>query len=176
MPIDTSNLPISGGVIVASLVYAGVVTFGLSPTVAKRTIERTNWEASCKAGLLADISKRRSPPRLIPKTDCRSIFGSFMPELGALCTKYGNPDFGGPASEMMRAQERARQEMENRRLSRIASTTTPRCACAAAIVSQKRAWAIHTGSLRLISPPSIKANLSTSLTMALRSPQCSHKE
>ncbi len=175
MPIDTSNLPISGGVIVAGLVYAGIVTFGLAPMVAKRTIERSNWTPICKAGLQAEIYAKRSPPRFIPRTDCRSIFGSFMPELGALCSKYGNPDFGGPAKQMMQAQERARQEFEKRRLARIASTTTSRCECASAIVSEKRSWAIYAGSFRLITPASVGNNLNNSLVRALRSTQCSMK-
>ena len=175
MPLDTSNLPISGGVIVAGLVYAGIVTFGLAPTVAKRTIERANWSSICTAGLQAEILERKSPPRLIPRTDCKSIFGSFLPELGALCTQYGNPDFGGPATEMIRRQEQIKQEFENRRISRIAGKTTSRCECASAIVSEKRAWAIYSGSFRLIAPPSVSNNLNNSLMRALRSPQCSMK-
>ena len=175
MPIDTSNLPVSGGVVVAGLIYVGVVTFGLAPMVAKRTIERTNWDTSCKAGLQAEISEQRSPPRIIPKTDCKSIFGSFMPELGALCSKYGNPDFGGPATQIIQAQERAKAEFENRRLRRIASQTTSRCECAVAIVSEKRVWAIYSGSFRLITPPSVSNNLNSSLERALRSPQCAMK-
>ncbi len=175
MPIDTSNLPVSGGLIVAGLIYAGIVTFGLAPMVAKRTIERSNWDAICKAGLQAEISAKRSPPRFIPRTDCKSIFGSFMPELGALCSKYGNPDFGGPATQLMQAQERAKREFENRRLTRIASQTGSRCECASAIVSEKRAWAIYSGSFRLITPPSVSNNLNSSLVRALRSPQCSMK-
>ena len=176
MSIDTNNLPISGGVIVAGLVYAGIVTFGLAPMVAERTIERTNWNAICKAGLQTEILERRSPSRIIPKTDCKSIFGMFLPELGALCTKYGNPDFGGPATGVMRAQERNRREYENRRLQRIASQTGSRCECASAIVSEKRAWAIYSGSFRLITPPSVSNNLNSSLVRALRSPQCSMKD
>ncbi len=175
MPIDTSNLPISGGLIVAGLVYAGVVTFGLAPMVAKRTIESSNWTPICEAGLKAEISERRSPPRFIPKTDCKSIFGSLMPELDTLCSKYGNPDFGGPATQMMQAQERAKQEFENRRLRRIAGKTTSRCECASAIVSEKRAWTIYSGSFRLITPQSVSNNLNNSLVRALRSPQCSMK-
>jgi len=149
--------------------------FVMAPVVADRTIEKSGWGAMCQANLRAEISERRSPPQIIPNMDCQSIFGTLMPELGALCRKYGNPDFGGPASALLRQQERVQREFENRRLARAASKTGSRCDCASAVVSENRAWALYAGSLRIISPSSTGKNLKSELSRALNAPICSMK-
>lgn len=171
MPIDSTNLPISGSVLIASLLYAGASVFVLGPLVAERTIEKSNWNSLCEAGLRADIKAQRRPARIIPKTDCRSTIGAFMPELAKLCTQYGNPDFGGPATSLLRQKERLRQDAEERRLARASSNSGSKCSCAASLVTQDRAWAIHAGSLRLITPTQV-SNLRSELTRALNTPHC----
>ncbi len=172
MPIDTGpNLPISGGVLIASLLYAGTSVFVLGPLVAERTIEKSNWNATCEAGLQADIEAQRSPPKIIPRTDCQSTIGAFMPELAKLCNHYGNPDFGGPMTSLLKQQENLRQQAEERRLAVAASQSSSQCDCAAALVAQDQAWAIHAGSLRLITPPQVNT-LSSELTRALNTPHC----
>lgn len=165
-----SNLPISGGVIIASLLYAGTSMFVLGPLVAESTIEKSGWNTSCETGVRANIEAQRSPPKFIPKTDCRSTIGAFIPELATLCNQYGNPDFGGPKAGLLRQQERLRQEAENRRLNLAASKSGSQCDCAAALVAQSH-WAIHAGSLRMITPPQINT-LSSELTRALNTPHC----
>jgi hypothetical protein len=174
MPIDTTNLPIGGSVILAGAVYVATSLFITGPLVAKRTIDlKSNWNAICERNLKAEISERRSPPKIIPRTDCQSILGQFMPELGQLCRQYGNPDFGGYSTQLLRQQERLRQQAEERRLAKLATQSGSRCECAASAVSQNKDWALTAGSLRLVSPPSTNVNLKSELTHALNSPRCS---
>lgn len=174
MPIDTTNLPIGGGVLLAAAAYVATSVFITGPFVAERTIElKSNWAAICERNLRLEISKRRSPPKIIPRTDCQSIFGQFMPELGQLCRQYGNPDFGGHTTQLLREQERLRQQVEERRLNRLAAQSGSRCECAASVVSQNKDWALTAGSLRLVSPPSTNVNLNSELSHALNSPRCS---
>jgi len=176
MPFDTSNLPISGGVILAATLYAGVSFFGTGQVIATRTIENSAWGAMCQSALRAEISTRREPATIIPRTDCNSLLGGLMPELGALCNQYGNPDFGGGTANMLREQERQRREAEDRRIDLAASQTGSRCDCASAVVSQNRLdWAILAGSARLISPPAVTDNLNAELTRALNSPNCAQR-
>ena len=172
MNFDSSSLPVSGGVVLAGLFYAGVSVFALGPLVAERTIEKSNWPAQCQQNLTADIELERTPPKVIPRMDCKSMLGSFMPQLSDLCTHYGNPDFGGMATQVIRQQEQARKHIEDQRLSRAAAQTGSRCACAASIVARDYDWAIHAGSMRLIKPTSVK-NLSSELKQAVHSPHCS---
>ncbi len=166
-----NNLPISGGVIVAGLLYTCASIFVLGPLVAERTIENSDWGSSCRVGLKAEIETRRKPAKIIPRMDCRSTIGIFMPELARLCNQYGNPDFGGPMTGILRKQERLRREAEDRRLTIAASQSGSKCSCAAALVAQDRSWAIHAGSLRLITPPQV-SNLHSELTRALNTSHC----
>ena len=173
MSFDTSNLPISGGVILAAALYAGVSFIGTGQVIAKRTIEASDWGATCQSALRAEISTRREPVTIIPRTDCNALLGGFMPELGTLCNQYGNPDLSGGTTSMLREQERQRREAEDRRVEIAASQTGSKCECAASVVTQDRLnWAILAGSGRLISPVSVTKNLNSELTRALHSPHC----
>lgn len=171
MSIDTSTLPVSGGVLLAAGVFAGACYFALGPLIATRTIEKSNWNQVCRVGIAASIEAKRSPKKIIPRTDCRSLMGGFFPELGQLCDQYGNPDFGGGMSKLMREQESRRQEVEQKRLAQLAHQSTNQCDCAASVVARHRDWVIHAGSLRLISPPSVQ-NLNAALTSALNTTPC----
>jgi len=176
MSFDTSNLPISGGVILAVALYAGVSFIGTGQVIAKRTIENSDWGAMCQSTLQAEISTRREPATIIPRTDCNSLLGGLMPELGALCNQYGNPDLSGGTTSMLREQERQRREAEDRRIALAASQTGSRCDCAVSVVTQDRLnWAIFAGSARLISPPAVTDNLNSELTRALNSPYCAQR-
>lgn len=173
MSFDTSNLPISGGVILAAVLYAGVSFFGTGQVIAKRTIETSDWGAACQSALQAEIFTRREPMTIIPRTDCKSVLGGFMPELGVLCTQYGNPDLSGGATSRLREQERRRRAAEDRRITLAASQTGSRCDCAASVVTEDRLnWALYAGTARLFSPPAVTDNLTSELTRALHSPHC----
>lgn len=170
-----NQLPVSGGTLMAGALYVGASMFVTGPLVGERVIAKSGWAQTCRSELHADIETRRTPPREMPSLDCRSIAGAFLPQLNELCDYYGNFDFGGLASSVIQAKERAKREMEDRRLARAAAQSGSRCACAAALVSQDSAWAIHAGSLRLITPPAIK-QLNAELLQALHTPRCAEKE
>ncbi len=168
---DTNNLPISGGLIIAGALYVGLSVFVLGPVVATRTIEKSNWQETCQHALIAEVEATRKAPKVIPRMDCQSLVGSFMPSLSQLCNQYGNPDFGGGATAVLQAQEKARRAMEDKRMALAIEKTTTSCACAAAVTAQDTAWAIHAGSLRLMTPPPV-AQLTSTLNTALDSPHC----
>lgn len=169
-----NTLPIGGGLLVGLLAYAGVSAFVTGPMIGSRMIEMSGWYENCPAALRAEAQAQTSPGQVIPRTDCASLIGSIMPELGALCHQYGNPDFGGPMSEMMREQERLRREAEERRLNAAASRSSSACSCAANVLLEEDrvAFALHAGSARLITPPEI-ASLENSLERARRRSSCS---
>lgn len=173
MSFDTSNLPISGGVILAAVLYAGASFFGTGQVIADRTIKTSNWGATCQSALRVEISTRREPETFIPRTDCRSLLGGLFPELGRLCDQYGNPDMSGGVTATLREQERQRRAREDRRIALAASQTGSKCDCAASVVTQDRLnWALFAGSARLISPISVTENLNSELTRALHSSHC----
>lgn len=169
-----NNLPIGGSVLLGLLAYAGVAIIITGPMIGNRMIERSGWYESCPAALRAEAEAATSPAQIIPRTDCQSLLGSFMPELGALCRQYGNPDFGGPMTAMMQEQERLRREAEGRRLNLAASRSADACSCAANVFLEEDrvAFALHAGSARLITPPEIDS-LDSSLERALRGSSCS---
>ena len=173
MPYDTSNLPISGMVVITLLTYAAISIFVTGQLIGDRMIETSDWDASCQSILRDEIAVQQEPPAIIPRTDCESVFGGFLPELGALCRQYGNPDFGGPAAGALREQERARRAAEARRMEHAAATAGSSCECAALLFLEEErvALAIYAGSARLITPPEI-SSLENSLTRALNSPLC----
>ena len=168
-----NSLPIGGSLLVGILAYAGVAAFVTGPVIGARMIEKSGWYQSCSAALRAEIGAQASPGQVIPRMDCQSLLGGFMPELGALCREYGNPDFGGPMNGMMREQERLRREAEERRLSLAASRSDDACSCAANVLLEddRTAFALHAGSARLITPPEV-TSLESSLMRSLRGPSC----
>ncbi|MEM8497843.1 MAG: hypothetical protein AAF542_07445 [Pseudomonadota bacterium] len=168
---DTNNLPISGGLVIAGALYIGLSVFVLGPVVATRTIEKSDWQETCQSALVAEVEATRKAPKMIPRMDCQSLVGGFMPSLSQLCNQYGNPDFGGGTTALLQAQEKARRAMEDKRLALAKSKSANSCACAAALTAQDTAWAIHAGSLRLMTPPPV-AQLTGTLTTALQSPHC----
>lgn len=169
---DNSNqLPISGSILLSGLLYIGASIFILGPIVAERTIEKSDWNTQCKTALKTKIEASRKPRKFIPRTDCSSTLGLIMPELARLCKQYGDPDLGGFVTKQLRQQERLRQEAEERRLALAASQSSSQCSCAASLVAQDRIWAIHAGSLRIITPHQVN-NLTAELSRALNSSHC----
>ena len=169
--IDTHSLPISGSIVIAGLLYIGASVFITGPLVAKRTIDKSGWHTQCPLQLQAEIDNQRTPQKWLPQTDCQTLFGWLTPEISALCQGVGNPDFGSPEVRALKQQERHRQQLESQRLTQAAAHTGTRCQCAATLVAKDTVWAIHAGSLRLISPPEV-TQLPATLTGALNTPHC----
>ena len=141
--IDTHSLPISGSIVIAGLLYIGASVFITGPLIAKRTIDKSDWNTMCVSQLQAEIDTQRTPQKWLPQTDCQTLFGWLTPEISALCQGIGNPDFGSPEVRALKQQEQHRQQMENQRLTQAAAQTETRCHCAAAVVAKETVWAIH---------------------------------
>lgn len=172
--IGENSLPIGGTVLLGLAAYVGMSMFVTGPMIGSRMIEQSGWHESCPVAIVEQVAAQAEPAQVMPSMDCESLLGSFMPELGALCREYGNPNFGGPVTGMMREQERLRREAQTRRLNEAAAQSTTMCSCAAnmLLAEDRTAFALHAGSARLITPPEV-GGLKSSLTSALRSPACS---
>ncbi len=168
---DGSGLPISGGVIVAGLIYAGVSMFVTGPVVGERIIDKSGWDQQCKAALKSEIIAQSPAPSFTPKLNCNAILGLFGSQGQELCSMYDGAL--SPFTNQLQELETRNQAFQQRRITQAISQTKNRCDCAAALtLEQKRtALAIYAGSIRLVSPPAIK-NLKSELTTSLRSPRC----
>ncbi|PCJ82174.1 MAG: hypothetical protein COA52_20240 [Hyphomicrobiales bacterium] len=176
MPFDTNSLPLSGGIVIAALLYAGVSVLITGQVVGERTINKSNWELQCHAALKSEMIAREPAPTFIPKLDCNSILGLFGAEGKRVCRRHGNPQFNFPMLDQLNAQKRRVQALQQKRLSFAASKIGSRCGCAMSVTLEKNRipWAIYAGSIRTITPPAIK-NVQFELETALRSPLCAMK-
>ena len=169
-----NNLPISGGVVVAGLIYAGASLLVSGQIIGDRLIEKTGWNEQCRAGIRADIVSRQPIPSFTPRIDCNAIFGNFMGREGkAWCARYGN-NIINPLGNQLDARQRQLREANQRRLTNALSKTTSRCSCAAslALETNRVSFGLYAGSIRLVNPPVVK-NLNSTLVTALNNPLCS---
>ncbi|MCP4195973.1 MAG: hypothetical protein GY762_02390 [Proteobacteria bacterium] len=171
-----NNLPLSGGVVVAGLIYVGA-SLMTGQIVGERLIKKSGWDNQCRAGIRADIVSRQPAQSFVPKIDCNSILGGWMGREGkAWCAQYGEKIIN-PLGDQLNARERQLREASKRRLTNALSKSSSRCSCAAslALESNRVSFALYTGSIRLVNPPAIK-NLKGTLATALNNPLCSVKE
>lgn len=176
---DLNSLPISGGVIVAGALWAGVSAFALGPLLSDRELIRDGWLGACEAGLQSDLAHQRAtaPSNTVPEFDCNSTFGLLYGDQGqALCQEYGNFSIPIPGLDSLREQERRAHEAETRRIDRAASKAGSRCECAASVyqAQNRLPLALYAGSGRLITPPQVKSR-EAELTRVLASPACAMK-
>lgn len=172
---EANGLPIGGGLLLVSLLYAGVAYFAAGPVVGERTISKSNWGGQCKAALVSEIEARRPVSSVVvPKFDCNSILGLFGKEGQRVCRQHGNPAFNLPGLDQLQAVEQRKNELIERRLSQAASQAGSRCGCAVSVTLEKNAtsFALYAGSARLISPSQVTTNLQSELLSALHSPHC----
>ncbi len=170
---DTSNLPISGGLIVAGLAYIAVTYFITADVIGTRTIAKSNWGKQCTSHLRSQILDVQPEPIFTPKLDCNSLMGMFGEQGKAVCTKHGNPSFNLPFMDQLNVQKRRAQEYQQKRLQSAASKVGLRCDCAVSLSleSNRSAWSLYAGSARLVTPHKVK-NFNSELITALRSPLC----
>ena len=176
MPDFVNNLPLSGGIVVAGLVYAGASLI-TGQLVGDRLIEKSGWDQQCIAGIKADIVSRQPVQSFVPKIDCNSIIGGWMGREGMdWCTNYGDQIIN-PLGNLANARQRQLKEANQRRLANALAKTSSRCSCAAnlALETNRISFALHSGSIRLLTPPAVK-NLKSTLVTALNNPLCSVKE
>jgi len=167
-----STLPIGGSALVAGLLYAGASMFITGPLIGERMVERSNWSTSCHTAI-ADAAERENPSQpQVTVPLCELTFGLLGRDGQAYCDRYGrsmNSAVNGPLSHIHEQRERVRREG----LERSTANSESRCGCAAAVALEDNrvAFALHAGSLRLITPPSIK-RLETTLQVSLGSGYC----
>ena len=169
---DLSSLPVSAGLVLGLILYAGVSLFGTGPLVGERLIERVDWDAQCHRELVADLKARTPSAPPVPKLGCRSVFGGLFGRDGQrLCERHG--DFALPGLDQLAAHRRRLEEQRRQRLQRAAARTGSQCRCAANLTLEKRrtAFALHTGSLRLMTPAPVR-DLRHELTASLADPLC----
>lgn len=166
--MDFSTLPISGGIIVAGALWAGVSTFALGPLVADRMTEVSGWSGVCEAMLDNSVTSQTPPPR--PSVGCNELMGLFGNGADQLCGQGGDTIFNLLTIDPLAAQKESARQRERTRLDRIAKLAPSRCSCAAKVVGADRVrWGLYAGSARLIGG---SGDLLADLTQALHSPAC----
>ena len=167
-----NNLPLSGSVIVAGLLYAGISAFITGPLIADRLIETSGWDTLCQQTIKRDMLSRREITPVSPSAKCnRMLF--FMGRDGQeLCGLLGNPDFA-PLLDPLADQKRRLREAKNKRLETLAAKSGSRCSCAVSTTfeTKRLSFALYAGSARIVEPNAIK-NLHAALSSNLHAPIC----
>lgn len=172
---DVTGWPISGGIVVAGLLYAGVSMFATGPIIGERTIAKSDWDEQCATIVVRGIQSSQPDEPFVPDLTCQSLIAPMLGREGeALCRAYGDDLI--PFAGQLREQQRRVHDLNQQRLSNAVADAGNRCSCAASyMLEDKRvAFAIYAGSLRLIKPPAVK-NLPAELRSALAAPQCALK-
>ena len=180
---DLNALPVSGGFVLALLLWALISVYGLGPEIAEREIHRTEWHNSCPAALRAKIEAKRPANITAPSMSCHD-FGRLADEhIGygtgnQLCNGVGS--MFGDMIELASKFDPNRIAMEqakartNSQLSQAAELAPTRCSCAASsVASDKVRWGIHAGTGRLAGNGA--DTLIGDLTQALHTPACALK-
>ncbi|MBU2527612.1 MAG: hypothetical protein KKC03_13525 [Bacteroidetes bacterium] len=165
---DLSSIPSGGGVVAGGLIYVALAIGG-GDLIGGRMIEKSAWLPRCEATIRQ--SAKVSSPADVPELSCGMLAGMFGPDGDKLCTAFGA--FIEPMAGPLLEEKRRLADLDLLRADALRSGATSRCACAANVVLDKRTdWAIYAGSLRLMTPASVR-NLDAELFAALRSPLCS---
>lgn len=171
-----NNLPFGGGITIAGALYVGASLLVTGPLIGERMIEVSGWNKQCQSITHAELSANQPAPSFTPQISCDSILGMWMGSQGkAWCARYGDKLIN-PLSNQLTAQRRRVEELNRRHLSNAVSKTTSRCSCAAslALETNRTAFALHAGSIRLVNPSAVK-HLQSTLVTSLNSPLCSMK-
>lgn len=168
---DFGSMPVTGGALVAGLFYAGVSLFVTGPLVGERMVEKMDWAHQCARHIGDEAAQLAHPP--MPKIGCNELFGMWLGREGTqLCGTFDE----SPLGQALQSTENAKRAMQERRLDYAAARTGSRCECAVSLTLENRRlpFAIHAGTARLVTPPSIKL-LESELVSSLNSPFCTMK-
>ena len=170
--IGDTSLPAIGGIGIPIAAYVLLSGFVTGPLVAERTIENSGWHAQCRQVMATEAEISRPATPAMPKLDCNSLMGLFGEEGNAICREYGN--WSLPFADQIIAERSRIEALQNKRFEIAAAQSGTRCDCAAAVMTEEHrlAWGLHAGSIRIVTPPSVR-NLQSGLVSALRSPWCS---
>lgn len=170
MMIDLSTLPISGGLIVGGLAWAGVSAFVLGPIVSDRTILNSGWHSSCETVLRRSVAERKPERQTRPRISCEQTVGILGPLGQDFCRNGGGNMIDLLNIDPLAGQKEAARQREIERLERIADQAPGRCSCAASIVAAERVtWGLSAGSARTLGGPD---DLQAELAEALHAPRC----
>lgn len=170
---DLSSLPVSGNVLIAAVLYAGVSVYA-GQEVATRSIDKSGWHYRCERSLRSDLARQMpKASALTPKRDCESRIGRFHPELSRLCWQYGNPDLSLPAERARQQAEAAANAARRAILADAVKDVGSRCSCASALWRREALipLGIHAGTARMITLPGIR-DREAGLARALETPLC----
>lgn len=174
---DTGNLPIAGGALFAAALYAGTAFFITGQVVGERTITKSNWAGICQSEIRSNLEIENPAPAQMPKLGCDALFGSWFGRDGAAyCDMHGHLFENNPINRALNSVSENKRKIQRKRMAHAASKAGSRCDCAVTTTLEKRrtAFAIYAGSLRMITPPSVK-NLTSELKSSLNSAQCAMK-
>lgn len=169
---DTANLPIAGGALFGAVAYSVFSLFVTGPLVGERMTSKSGWAQMCVRQVTIEAERRDPPASRAPSLTCQGTLGVLYGGEGErFCHRHGHIfdlPFGG-----VEAIRRQTDELRQSRVAAAAAQAPDRCSCAAASVVENRRvdFALHTGSLRFVTPTPIK-NLRAELSAALRSPVC----
>lgn len=168
--LDLSSLPISGGVILAGIAWAGISALALGPLVADRTIETSDWQQSCERKIQISIARQAPSVSTSPDISCRNVSQMMGSALSDFCQQGGDVLFELLTIDPLAGQKQHLRRQEQERLDRLAEQAPSRCSCASMVVSQDLiTWGLYAGSARLLGGPD---DLNADLHHALRSERC----
>lgn len=169
--LDFGSMQLTGGALVAGLFYAGASMFITGPLIGDRMIEKMDWAHKC-AQHISDEAAQSAQPQ-VPKIGCNELLGMWLGREGTqLCGTFDE----SPLGQALQSTENAKRAMQERRLDYAAARAGSRCECAVSLTLENRRlpFAIHAGTARLVTPPSIKL-LESELVSSLNSPSCAMK-
>lgn len=174
---DTGNLPIAGGALFAAALYVGTAFFITGQVVGERTIAKSNWAGICQSEIRSNLEIENPAPSPMPKLGCDALFGSWFGRDGAeYCQMHGHLFENNPINRALNSVQEGKRNIQRKRMAHAAAKAGSRCDCAVTTTLEKRrtAFAIYAGSLRAVTPPSVK-NLMSELKTSLNSSQCAMK-
>lgn len=174
---EIGNLPVTGGAVLAVLGYAGVSLLVTGPLVGERMTAKMDWAGQCTAHIRAEVEAQQPATPALPKLGCNETLGMLFGNEGArFCGRHGGAFASNPLTQAMETAERAKRDAQQKRMEYAASRAGSRCECAVTTTLENRRvpLAIHAGSARLVTPPSIKL-LESDLIASLGSPACAQK-
>lgn len=174
---ENGSLPITGGALLAVLLYGATSLFVTGPLVGERMVEKLEWGAQCTRHLRAEVEAAEPPARIMPQLGCNELLGSMFGQEGAwFCARHGSRFTDNPVSRMLDATDRTARAAQQKRMHHAASKAGSRCECAVTTTLEARRvpFAIHAGSARLITPSSVRL-LESELVSSLNTPACAMK-
>ena len=169
-------VPGGSGVVLGLLVWAGISYGYAGPEAASRVIEFDGHRAACEKGLKerigraadAALARIRMPDGVAQKSAMIDQYTNLVNQgqLGAFMRHYG---FSGPLGEARQQAREARREstrayyaaqdrLKAQRKAAMAGVGD-KCACVAseAIAETRVDWAVHVGTIGLVTPQKVKS-------------------